>query len=424
MVSRLSNILTQLMKQLYFKLLIIALFCFASSASYSQADTTYYYRSVYVDGIYYVIYGYEYAIVEHSYNSGDITIPSSIEDEGKTIPVTEIGSSAFKGCSGLTSVIIPNSVTSIGAYAFQNCTHLTTIIIPDGVTAIYSSTFKGCTRLISVTLPNSVMSIGEDAFSGTAWYNNQPDGLVYANKVAYKYKGTMPEGTSIVIADGTVSIAPSAFEDCTRLSSITIPKSVLNIGCKAFKGCTSLTSVSIPEGVTSIGSSAFSGCTGLVSVTIPEGVTSIESSAFYDCNLTEISIPNSVTNIGGSAFKGCQIPSFVLPDNITNIGSDALGNSKVFANQGTSTLLALWKAQYIPYMIETENTIPPPALAIENKTQTTLTVKIDNRYDEYSYEITQHPDYYHYILMDKTNYTYNNLRPKYSYNLFARVYNP
>ena len=53
--------------------------------------------------------------------TGDIVIPESVTYNGNTYSVTSIGSSAFRDCSGLTSVTIPNSVTFIGSSAFRNC---------------------------------------------------------------------------------------------------------------------------------------------------------------------------------------------------------------------------------------------------------------------------------------------------------------
>ncbi|MBR3621685.1 MAG: leucine-rich repeat domain-containing protein, partial [Clostridia bacterium] len=66
--------------------------------------------------------------------------------------VTNIGNYAFYGCTGLTSITVPNSVTSIGNYAFHECTGLTSITIPDSVTNIGVNPFRGCSGLTSITV--------------------------------------------------------------------------------------------------------------------------------------------------------------------------------------------------------------------------------------------------------------------------------
>ena len=273
----------------------------------------------------------------------------------------EIADYAFSGCTGLTSITIPDSVTSIGNSAFNNTAwynnqpngliyagkvaykykgtmpNNTSITIQDGTKVIAGSAFSGCTGLTSVTIPDSVTSIDSGTFDDTAWYNNQPNGLVYAGKVAYKYKGTMPANTSITIQDGTKGIAGNAFYWCTGLTSVTIPDSVTSIGSSAFYNCAGLTSVTIPNSVTSIGDYAFYGCMLLTSVMIPDSVTSIGGHAFEDCTgLTSISVDsgNSVydsrndcnavirtaTNI---LVIGCQ--NTVIPDSVTSVGDYAFG---------------------------------------------------------------------------------------------------
>ena len=187
-------------------------------------------------------------------------IPETVTYQGTTYSVTFIGYGAFRDCSSLTSITIPNSVTSIGNNAFENCSSLTSVTIPNSVTSIGNNAFENCSSLTSVTIGNSVTSIGINAF-----------------------------------------------ENCSSLTSVTIPNSVTSIGSNAFRNCSSLTSVTIPNSVTSIEGFTFYSCSSLTSVTIPNSVTSIRTSVFNNCSsLTSITIPNSVTSIGSSAFYGCD----------------------------------------------------------------------------------------------------------------------
>ena len=221
--------------------------------------------------------------------------------------VKNIPEYAFCGCSGLTSVVIPNSVTSIEEYAFNGCINLANVEIPNSVTSIGDYAFYYCTGLTSITIPNSVTSIGYYTFNNTAWYNNQPDGVVYAGKVLYKYKGTMPENTSIIVKDGTLGFADAAFINCSGLTSVIIPNSVTSIRRRAFKGCSGLTNVIIGNSVTKIEDNAFEDCSGLTSITIPNSVTIIGNSAFIGCKgLTCVTIGNGVIRIGSAAFQNCN----------------------------------------------------------------------------------------------------------------------
>ncbi len=205
-------------------------------------------------------------------NLKSIVIPSSVKSIGNQafyncgslssviIPnsVKSIGENSFSFCSNLTSVTISNSMSSISAQAFYRCISLNSITIPESVTSIGLGAFSGCSSLTSVTIPNSVTSIGASAFEGTAWFNNHPDGLVYAGNVAYKYKGKMPEGTKISIKEGTLGISASSFWNCSGLTSVTIPESIMYIGDHAFSDCRGLKDVySYAENVPSTGSYAY-----------------------------------------------------------------------------------------------------------------------------------------------------------------------
>ena len=317
----------------------------------------------------------------------NIYLNSPITYQGKSYSVTSIGAGVFEGCSGLTSITIPNSVTSIGAGAFANCSSLTSVTIPNSVTSIGDGAFLGCKSLTSVTIPNSVTSIGGVAF-------------FYCSGL-----------TSITIPNSVTSIGESAFNNCSGLTSIVveqgntvydsrdncnaiietatntlirgcqntiIPNSVTSIReYSAFSGCSGLTSITIPNSVTSIGDKAFSGCTGLISIvveqgntvydsrdncnaiietatntlisgcqntTIPNSVTSIGDWAFDDCSsLTSITIPNSVTSIGNYAFLGCKsLTSITIPESVTEIGYEAFSGCAALTKVNYNGTKASW----------------------------------------------------------------------------------
>ena len=299
--------------------LIAAMLSVAYSASAFDAK---------VDGIYYNLNA-NTATASVTYGdadySGEVTIPAEIIADGAKYSITSIGEDAFYYCTGLTSVTIPNSVKTIVAGAFYGCSGLTSLTIPNSVTTIGEQAFCGCIELISLTIPDSVTEIGVDAFLGTAWFINQPDGLVYIGKILYQYKGNMPDNTSIAINDGTIRINGMAFYGCSGLSSVTIPNSVTSIGSYAFDGCSGLTSVTIPESVTAIQDGVFGGCTGLTSLPIHNSITSIGESTFNGCTgLTSVVIPTSVTSIGECAFSNCSgITSLTIPNSVTEIGGEA-----------------------------------------------------------------------------------------------------
>ena len=256
----------------------------------------------------------------------------------------------YYGCSGLTSVTIPNSVTSIGNDAFNGCSSLKKVIVPD-IAAWCNISFDG-----------------EDA-----------NPLYYAKHI---YSGENTEITDLVIPNSVTSIGGSAFKNCINLTSIIIPNSVTSIGSSAFSGCNGLTSITIPNSVTSIGGYAFYGCTNLSSISLPnsiryifskafdntlwynnqpdgvlylgnyvygykgqmsegtsvvlkEGSTMISYAAFDGCSrLTSITIPNSVTSIGDYAFRGCSsLASIIVSNNVTHIGDYAFDGTPWLKNQ-------------------------------------------------------------------------------------------
>ena len=281
--------------------------------AFADFDTS---TKVYVGSLYYYLSWSNQAQVTSGYNTGykgNIIIPSTFTYNNKSYSVTSIEYAAFYGCSGLTSITIPNSVTSIGAGAFNGCSRLTSVTIPNSVTSISNNTFMGCSGLTSITIPNSVKSIGAGAFRDCS-------GL-----------------TSVTIPNSVTSIEYNAFHGCSSLTSIVveadntkfdsrdncnaiietskntlitacqntkIPNSVTSIGKGAFSGYSWLTFINIPNSVTSIESRSFNGLTELKSIVIPASVESIASEAFYECEklLDVVSLITSPVSIPDKAF--------------------------------------------------------------------------------------------------------------------------
>ncbi len=189
-------------------------------------------------------------IVSHIFESGRGIITFDSEQ-------TEIGSYAFRDCTGLTGITIGNGVTKIGWWAFSGCNGLTNVILPDSVTIIDGFAFFNCKVLTSIRIPDSVITIGD-----------------------------------------------SAFYNCEGLTSITIPNSVTEIGNSAFANCSGLTGVILPDSITKISGTTFSG-TGLTSITIPDSVTEIGNSAFAECRglINVYCKASTPPTVGEDAFK-------------------------------------------------------------------------------------------------------------------------
>lgn len=220
--------------------------------------------AVEVDGIYYNCIAPNTLSVTYkdkSYNSysGDIVIPGSLNINGHYYKVTVIDSCAFKRCTGLTSVQLPNSLTAINYEAFSGCTSLDEIDIPYDVTTIGQHAFEGCTKLTGVYFPEGLTTIGIYAFSKCSSL------------------------TCIDIPDNVTMLGGYAFSECSSLTTVKLSKRLNAINDHTFYICRKLTSIVIPNQVSSIGYGAFQSCSSMTSVVLGSGVTTLEDKAFRGC---------------------------------------------------------------------------------------------------------------------------------------------
>ena len=317
-----------------------------------------------------------------------VDIPEKINKKS----VTRIGNLAFKNCTKITSIAMPDSVVYIGRSAFYNCTSLKSITIPDGVKEIGYAAFSECAGLVSVKIPDNVTKIGDSAFINCA--NLTKIDVTAGNKYYSSANGVLfnkdkseiicyPAGIKNVgysIPDGVTVIRDRAFNKCISLNSITIPKSVQDIETYSFFGCTSLEAInvagsnknyadvngilfskdktkivcypankknmsySIPVSVKVVGVAAFRDCIYLKGITIPDSVTNIEHHAFSNCkSLKSITIPDSITAIEMATFIDCaSLTGVKIPASVTSIGWGAFSNctslTKITIPAGVKTI--------------------------------------------------------------------------------------
>lgn len=278
----------------------------------------------------------------------DIAIPSGVTTIGNwafdgcsvlknvTIPtsVTTMQMGVFENCVALESVVIPNRVKSVSGMMFSGCTALKSVVLPSGVTGIWDDVFSGCSSLVDIAIPSTVTHMSKSAFEGTGYYNddsNWINGVLYIGNYLIAAK-TSVSGT-YTAKSGTITIASSAFEDCSSLTGISLPATVKNIGSNAFKGTgyynkganwnegvlyigkylieanNSVPNVySVNDGTLVIADCAFQNCTSLKSIENTEDVTRIGSKAFYGCGfLRRVELPLSITWVGEEAFSACDM---------------------------------------------------------------------------------------------------------------------
>ena len=219
-------------------------------------------------------------IIEHGVLKGysgaaaEVTIPAGVREIGYgafrgkgtiqrvVVPagVSRIGSQAFAGCDRLEQLVLAPGLVEIGYSAFERCSQLKTVTLPEGLLLLDRMAFLGCTALAEIQFPDTLDTVGRDALKDTAWLTAQPDGVIYAGRLALFAKGTVQQAH---IRPGTVKICVDAFRGCTALCEVTLPDTLQHIEDRAFQNCRRLKQITIPRSVRHIGYRAFQQCAGL-----------------------------------------------------------------------------------------------------------------------------------------------------------------
>ena len=302
----------------------------------------------------------------------EVTIPSTINVDGKTYQVTSIGNIAFAVCGNLLSVSLPEGLEIIGSGAFTSCPQLLEITfpstlkvigdgafanwhniqalsIPEGVEMIGARAFVNMSSLTQVELPNSLKYIGDRCFrecnlSAVVSHIIEP---FTVSPLAFTPNDDEPSHATLYVPMGTKP-KYEAIEGWTRFANIeegehkegfvgnlkysysTEGTTAIVIQDNSYK---TLTEVIIPASVnidgrtyqvTGIGDAAFNGCSQLLKVSLPEGVEVIGNNSFSQTSLSEITLPHSLKQIGEYAFMDCSsIKTMIVPEGVETIGREA-----------------------------------------------------------------------------------------------------
>lgn len=270
-----------------------------------------------------------------------ITIGSGVES---------IGANAFYGCETIAQIDFADDakLAEIGEEAFRKCTSIEKVELPQSVTDLGDRVFYECSNLSSVELSDALMHVGVNSFNGTKLYEEALEGdgqFVYADDWLVSWKGTSDESVKEKLTEikphtlkqGVVGIADSVFYR-SDFTAVDLPESVRVIGKFAFANGVNITRVYTYEDdftqhsdLTLIDEYAFAGCTSLYLLHLNDGLEKVGRYAFYGCE-----------NLKNNATAGRSI----IPDSVTFVGSGAFNETKLFKESEGVVYAGSWVVGY------------------------------------------------------------------------------
>ena len=296
---------------------------------------------------------------------------SALKDVRLSFGLIKIADKAFANCTSLESMSIPGSVTQVGDYGkesstapstlpFYGCSSLKEVRFEDGKEPIYLGSYcryYGSGRYYSYdtdnsyglfsTCPLETVYIGRDIN-----YVENTNYSFEANPQYYGYSAfyNQPKLAKITISPSVTKIAPylfyknaaitmtelpkvkeigrSAFEECSKLTTLNLGQALEIVGDCAFQNCTNVTKLTFPDATTEIGSRAFAYCSSVTEITVGQGLKSVGDYSFVDCgSFTALVLPDKFTTMGGSAFEGCRkLTNAKLGQSLTSVPNNAFKN--------------------------------------------------------------------------------------------------
>jgi hypothetical protein len=328
-----------------------------------------------------------------------LIIPETLTINGEVLPVKSIGDGCCAHGKGFVKVEIPRYITGIGYSAFDGCEELkeitfasgkdengkewgsslttikgeafansgiTNIVLPDSVTSLYQGVFYNCANLQSITLNDKLISIGSEKGTRRGTFdkcynlhNVYVKGLQewFNIKIGYStcnplYTGAMlmvenqEEGNPVVEYSavtelnknnlkGVTEIPDFAFTGYMGLQKLDLTDTdVETIGEEAFNNCQGMTEMILSGGrLTNVGRAAFTFCTGVKEVHVDNLLNSLSPHLFDGClNLEKVQVADGVESLMYS-FAGCQnLKTVTFPNSLTTIYSDSFTGVNTIEN--------------------------------------------------------------------------------------------
>lgn len=271
-----------------------------------------------------------------------VKIPETVTCDGITFTVTKVADQAFANCTSLEEISIPGTVTEIGTTCtserylpFYKCTSLIKVKFEDGVQNISLGVFFStsepnssyCSKGLFAYCPLQEVYIGRNIFYVN--YDSYFSFEKYPEYYGYSAFYNQPMLAKVTFSSTVTEIPAYLFYKNVAMTLTDLPK-VKTIGKSAFEGCSKLTTLNFGQDLMTVDDRAFYNCTNVTKLTFPDAITTIGDEAFYNCSsITEVTVGSKLQSIGASAFQKCgSFTAILLPDNFTTMGASAFEGCK------------------------------------------------------------------------------------------------